>query len=750
MKNYFKIFLVFILFYSSAYSFDARSVQDGPGWWCNTTNQSHSFAIPLGISIKINTDTTFDVGDYIGVFYDKDGTLTCGGYAMWTGQNIYLNAWAKDSYDSTGKNGFTDGETIHWRVYKKLSGITYDVQVTVMTGPSVFASGGVSVLSAITSESAVVDVKPPWYYTNTTGISHSIAIPVSANLKIVGVKIQKGDYIGAFYDSSGTTACGGYTLWDITQGNGAAVTAWGDDDQTTVKEGFYTGEKLQWKLWRASDKKEFSAKAYYSHSAPNDSLFVSNGLSALDSLIADTSSSVTPPPDTSTVVDTFITISCNIQFGDGDITKTKNYKIIGLPGKGTADGSPITLENTIFYGRIPNEDWVAFKDDGTGEYISYNSANKSKFNFLPGNACWVLSRYPFKINPLKVKCAVHSTDKTYKIPLTKGWNMISNPFTDNVDWNSLSTLNNNLSDPIWDYNENGSFVLPTGFVPYRGYYFYNRRGLDSLIIPVPATESAKIKPAKNSGITSLPNPLKIYLLDPSGEVSSAYITIVSGASNALDDYDQFAPPSNFESASVCLYNDALDSDYKNLFIEARPEIGKGQAFDIKVKHTAGGVYTLQFSGLENYPLSEAFLINKRTLEFFDLKQDNTISINNGNSSDEFILAMGSKEFFRSIKADIKPVEYALYQNYPNPFNPSTVISWQLAADSRVTVKVYNLLGKEIATLLDDAKKATGQNSVTFSVNNLQLPSGIYFYSIRATALDGSSHFNAVRKMLVIK
>lgn len=90
-----------------------------------------------------------------------------------------------------------------------------------------------------------------------------------------------------------------------------------------------------------------------------------------------------------------------------------------------------------------------------------------------------------------------------------------------------------------------------------------------------------------------------------------------------------------------------------------------------------------------------------------------------------------------------PASYSLNQNYPNPFNPSTAISYQLSAASHVSLKVYDMLGREVATLVDEFQNAGKYNS-KFSTVNSQFSSGIYFYTIRA------GNFVETKKMMLLK
>ena len=88
-----------------------------------------------------------------------------------------------------------------------------------------------------------------------------------------------------------------------------------------------------------------------------------------------------------------------------------------------------------------------------------------------------------------------------------------------------------------------------------------------------------------------------------------------------------------------------------------------------------------------------------------------------------------------------PIEFTVAQNYPNPFNPSTVISWQLAAGSFVTLKVYDVLGREVITLVN-RYYITGKYKVNFNANGL--PSGVYFYRLI------TKDFIQTKKMMLVR
>jgi hypothetical protein len=88
-----------------------------------------------------------------------------------------------------------------------------------------------------------------------------------------------------------------------------------------------------------------------------------------------------------------------------------------------------------------------------------------------------------------------------------------------------------------------------------------------------------------------------------------------------------------------------------------------------------------------------------------------------------------------------PKQYLLEQNYPNPFNPSTIIKYELPNAAYVRLSVYNMLGQDIATLVDGYQEA-GYKSVKFEMNNI--PSGVYMYRLTAGT------YTDIKKMILIR
>ena len=275
-------------------------------------------------------------GDYIGVFYEANGTLHCGGRERWSGNVTIVNAY-KDYYWYQGKDGFYEGETIHWKVWRCSTGEIVDMTATYSSGSSTFQSnsfshintligshpaisftitgvsadilcngdigsidlsttGGTFVYSYLWSNGAVTEdinnvssglytvsvidglYAPPW--TNEiTGENHVIMI--ISGVTISDVQFDHGDYLGVFFVDGNDTICGGFRRWESNQAN--AITAWGDDLSTSVKDGFDTGEPFNFRLWKSATGSIIDITASYLPISFGGT-YALNGASVIDSL----------------------------------------------------------------------------------------------------------------------------------------------------------------------------------------------------------------------------------------------------------------------------------------------------------------------------------------------------------------------------------------------------------------------------------------------------------------------------------
>jgi hypothetical protein len=121
----------------------------------------------------------------------------------------------------------------------------------------------------------------------------------------------------------------------------------------------------------------------------------------------------------------------------------------------------------------------------------------------------------------------------------------------------------------------------------------------------------------------------------------------------------------------------------------------------------------------------------------------TVAFNSPPNSVEYVLLDAGKNIISAIDGNINriPDRFELSQNYPNPFNPTTVISYQLPTTAMVTLKVYDVLGREVATLVN-ARQSAGTYSVTF--NGAALASGVYFYRLQ------TGSFVQTKKLMLMK
>ena len=429
-------------------------------------------------------------------------------------------------------------------------------------------------------------------------------------------------------------------------------------------------------------------------------------------------------------------IPFNNTFTFNDPGQSSSFRMIGVPGN---DNISISA---IFFGSS-GEDWIAYHDNGTTtDYLVEYDATGT-FNFAPGKGFWVLSKTPVEINrssstvPLEYKTVQVNSNQDNRIVtpinLHNEWNIITNPYEIGISWAEVQTIND-VSVSIHAFN--GNYSTSSTLQPYEGYYFNNVTNLSELHIPYSVNQGLP-----NSNLLAKKTSENILIsLNCKGEISSRIqIGFNDNSKNGYDSLDMFIPPGDFEEKRISIFNPILETEYKYLSNDFRNP-NKNHIYDIEIKYPIGESYDLIIEGIENIGLSNAYLVGPN-VNFVNLESKSSLQLISSQKINRYTLLIGSDDFIENQQNQLLPKEYNLSQNYPNPFNPDTRIIYDIPEESFVSLKVYDILGKEIATLVSNQKQP-GKYEINFS--GLNLSSGIYFYTL------SSSNFVETKKMILLQ
>ncbi|HLF20332.1 MAG TPA: T9SS type A sorting domain-containing protein, partial [Bacteroidota bacterium] len=139
--------------------------------------------------------------------------------------------------------------------------------------------------------------------------------------------------------------------------------------------------------------------------------------------------------------------------------------------------------------------------------------------------------------------------------------------------------------------------------------------------------------------------------------------------------------------------------------------------------------------------------NEEQLALFTFSLDKSAPVQSEQTLTFVIGNSQGEQWTKEIRISVNPPEsFELFQNFPNPFNPATTISYQLSAYSKILLRIYDLLGREVATLVDE-EKAAGYHREWFDASRFS--SGMYVYQLFYTDSHGNPQF--LRKtMLLVK
>ena len=363
----------------------------------------------------------------------------------------------------------------------------------------------------------------------------------------------------------------------------------------------------------------------------------------------------------------------------------KGWNMVSIPIVPIDNRKEIVFNTAISSAfRYLNDSGYVVRDSifhGIGYWLKYNNADRFELN-----GEWVNSD---------------------TIPVETGWNMIgsvSKPI-------AVNTIGTNPTDMVLSdyFGYDNSYYIADSIKPGKGFWVKTDRPGSLMLNP---SSLAKINNT-HQDIRGESN--KLIFRDNQGKMQELYFTN-QGEGNIIGRYDlpPIPPDGSFDvryasGRMLETFNNGINDEYSILISSAE------------------------------YPLTISWEIKEQASDEVLRVGEKEISLSSNGSIQ--ILNQKSQIALGKAKITELPKNFLLEQNSPNPFNPSTTIHYQLPVDSRVTLKVFDVLGQEVATLVNEDKKA-GRYEV--ELDGSKLSSGVYFYRLQA---DGIS---LIQKMFLAK
>ena len=402
------------------------------------------------------------------------------------------------------------------------------------------------------------------------------------------------------------------------------------------------------------------------------------------------------------------------EIGFPEATRGSVYQMISVPFSTAGQNLGDLFFNNL--GPYNNTQYRFFDVDTNDEYIEIPNMDEV---ITPGKSLWLITKNSSELNIENGQTV--ETIQPFLLQLKSGWNMISTPFCFPVSWSEVSdTL------PL-RYYDGSDWPFASVLEPYKGYALYSDQEI-TLSIPAIEVPTTILLPRVNQVIASAD--WQIQLIARAGDLMDEYnyAGVLPEGSDGIDRYDFREPPPIGKYISLSLELDYSDPRYSTDF---RSTGSAGYKFQFKVYGNTGDMREINLTP-QNLP--EEFDWTVVSLQTKIIYHKNIIQTSLPSS--EFILLVGSPDFLNRNTSAYQeiPLIFNLQQNYPNPFNPETSIKFQIPESQRVLVKIYDILGRHVKTLIENEVKEAGYFELRWdgkNKSNIPVASGVYLLNLKS-------------------
>jgi len=427
-----------------------------------------------------------------------------------------------------------------------------------------------------------------------------------------------------------------------------------------------------------------------------------------------------------------------------------SYHLISIPFDLDDKSPAAVLEDEL--GPYDNTKWRLF-GLSNGQYVEHPNAG----TFSPGQSLFLIVKDPNKIIDVGAGSSVR-LDQEFSIDLALGHNFIASPFNFNIPASKLRLASGGT---FILRNYSSSWVAASGFSPWEGYHIANNRPTSDVLLVNPDLSSAlTLATVRASGESGWRVQIRASCDQARDTENFAGIAITSA--DGWDENDCVEPPPIGEYVSLYFPHPEWQKVLARYSDDMRAASNSNQRWRFAVEtNIVNEMVTLRFEGVKAIDHNLAVFLVDEALNYKQNLRENAVyqyQPRRREQLKEFTLIVGKEDFISEQTSNVPgaPEDFVLEQNFPNPFpppgrgifdNPETAIRFGLPQQSVVTIRIFDLAGHEIATVLDRIELPAGRHQRVWDGRDAQgriVVSGIYFYRLIAGSFSKTMKLMLVR------